>query len=69
MAILELANNIYERFKSNQYTIRVFIDLKKAFDTVNYEVLLDKLDFNGIRGIPLAWLASYLCYRQQCHGS
>ena len=68
MAILELVNNIYEGFENNQYTVGVFIDLKKAFDTVNHEILLDKLNFYGIRGIPLTWLTSYLSHRQQCHG-
>ena len=66
MAILELVNNIYEGFENNQYTVGVFIDLKKAFDTVNHEILLDKLNFYGIRGIPLTWLTSYLSHRQQC---
>ena len=66
MAILELVNNIYEGFENNQYTVRVFIDLKKAFDTVNHEILLDKLNFYGIRGIPLTSLTSYLSHRQQC---
>ena len=66
MAILELVNNIYEGFENNQYTVGVFIDLKKAFDTVNHEILLDKLNFYGIRGIPLTSLTSYLSHRQQC---
>ena len=43
-----------------------FFDLKKAFDTLNHEILLDKLNFYGIRGIPLTWLTSYLSHKQQC---
>ena len=66
MATLELVNNIYEGFENNQYSVGVFIDLKKAFDTVNHEILLDKLNFYGIRGIPLTWLTSHLSHRQQC---
>ena len=65
MAILELINNIYEGFENNQYTVGVFVDLKKAFDTVNHEILLDKLNFYSITGIPLTWLTSYLSHRQQ----
>ena len=65
MAILELVNNIYQGFENNEYTIGIFVDLKKAFDTVNHNILLDKLNFYGIRGTPLAWLASYLSNRQQ----
>ena len=65
MAILELINNIYEGFENNQYTVGVFVDLKKAFDTVNHEILLDKLNFYSITGILLTWLTSYLSHRQQ----
>ena len=65
MAILELVNNIYQGFENNEYTIGIFVDLKKAFDTVNHNILLDKLNFYGICGTPLAWLASYLSNRQQ----
>ncbi|KAK2557307.1 hypothetical protein P5673_020405 [Acropora cervicornis] len=63
--------SICEGFENNQYTVGVFIDLKKAFDTDNHEILLDKPSFYGIRGIPLAWLASYLSHAQTtvCHGS
>ena len=65
MAILEFVNNVYEGFENNEYTVGIFLDLKKAFDTVNHQILIDKLNFYGIRGTPLAWLTSYLTDRQQ----
>ena len=43
----------------------VFIDLKKAFDTVNYDLLVKKLFFYGIRGTANAWLNNYLTNRNQ----
>ena len=41
-ALLQLADQIYESFESNKYTIEVFIDLPKAFDTVDHIILLEK---------------------------
>ena len=42
-AILELMHNITKSFEKNEYMLGVFIDLKKAFDRVNHEILLHKL--------------------------
>ena len=48
-----------------QYTSMVFIDLKKAFDTVDHEILLQKLTKYGIIGLENTWFASYLEKRMQ----
>ena len=50
---------------SNKYCVGLFVDLKKSFDTINHRILINKLDYYGIRGKPLDWLISYLNDIQQ----
>ena len=56
---------ISQAIDNNEYTAGVFLDLAKAFDTVNHEILLRKLDHYGIRGIVHDWFKNYLINRQQ----
>ena len=49
----------------NLFSCGVFIDVKKAFDTVDHKILLDKLNYYGFRGIVIQWFFSYLATRTQ----
>ena len=46
-------------------TVAIFIDIKIAFDTLNHEILVNKLYHYGIIGIVLEWIVSYLSNRKQ----
>ena len=55
LATIELVTKILQAINNSEYTIGVFLDLAKAFDTVNHEILLKILEHYGIRGIALEW--------------
>ena len=64
-AIFNLTNYIYDHLNRTNSVVNVLIDLRKAFDTVDHELLLQKLSLYGIRGLPLLWMKSYLSNRKQ----
>ena len=64
-ALIELVDQIRLNMGGNHMTCGIFIDLSKAFDTVNHQILIDKLDHYGIRGNALEIFRSYLSNRQQ----
>ena len=65
-ALLELVSEISESFENNKCTLGIFIDLSKAFDTVNHDILISKLRRYGITGTNLDWFENYLTNRKQC---
>ena len=64
-ALLSIVEEIRKNLDNKLYTCGVFVDLEKAFDTVNHEILIKKLDHYGIRGSYNNWLNSYLTNRKQ----
>ena len=63
--IIHLLNNVTTASNSNKYSIAIFCDLRKAFDTVDKEILLKKLQKVGIKNIELEWFSNYLDDRRQ----
>ena len=64
-ALINATENVYQSVDNKQFTLGVFIDFSKAFDTVNHTILLKKLEIYGIRGNVLELFTSYLTNRKQ----
>ena len=64
-ALLSIIEKIRTSLDNKMYSCGIFIDLEKAFDTVNHQILLSKLDHYGIRGVANQWFSSYLSNRYQ----
>lgn len=65
LALADLTADIAEHMDNGSTTLGIFIDLRKAFDTINHNILLKKLEHYGIRGIALNWFETYLHLRKQ----
>ena len=57
---MELTEEVTHNIEKKLVSAGIFIELKKVFDTVNYEILLRKLENYGLRGITKTWIKSYL---------
>ena len=64
-ALIQITELIKKSIDKGKYGCSIFIDLRKAFDTVNHEILLTKLEHYGIRDKMLEWFRSYLSKRKQ----
>ena len=63
--LVHFLNKISEAKNQNKHTIAIFCDLRKAFDTVDHQILLKQLSNLGVRGIELEWFRNYLSNRKQ----
>lgn len=64
-ALISLTEKVREACDSGKIACGVFLDLRKAFDTVNHSILLEKLKHYGIRGVAYEWFQSFLKERMQ----
>ena len=65
--VLQFVDKILEALNKPvpEYSLGIFLDLKKAFDTVNFNILLSKLEHYGFRGVSNLWFRNYLTNREQ----
>ena len=64
--LISLTDYVKKEIQKGNYVGMVLIDLQKAFDTVNHEILLSKLEAIGVKPDSCSWFRSYLSNREQC---
>lgn len=65
LALIDVIDNIYSCLDNNETVVGIYVDLQKAFDTVDHNILLYKLYNCGVRGIAHKWFVNYLYNRKQ----
>ena len=62
---IDFIDKITEAIDEGKYSIGIFLDLSKAFDTIDHKILIRKLEHYGIRGVAKDWFENYLYNRKQ----
>ena len=65
LSLINLINDVIKSIDKGMVNIGIFIDFKKAFDTINHTILFKKLEHYGVQGVPLQWFKDYLADRFQ----
>ena len=65
-AVLQFLSDSYDCLEKREHLVSVCLDLSKAFDTIDHELLFRKLSWIGVRGVALDWFKSYMSGRTQC---
>jgi hypothetical protein len=68
MAVIKIKEYILQSFQQHQYVLGIFIDYCKAFDSLDHEIILDKIKHYGVRTVALQLFRSYLSHRFQYVG-
>ena len=64
-AIIQSCDEIIKTLSNKEHIVGIFLDLSKAFDTIDHQILIHKLSKMGVRGIILSWFKNYLSNRKQ----
>ena len=59
LAMVYLVDNTSNALQGGEYVLGLYLDFSKAFDAVNHKILVGQMEFYGIRGVALKWLADY----------
>ena len=64
-ALIKVLDRVYESMGKGDTAVDVYLDIEKAFDCINHNISLNKLQYYGIRGVAWNWFSSYLENRKQ----
>ena len=68
LAIFNLTESVLKEMEKGNFCIGLFMDLSKAFDTIDHHILLNKLEYYGVRGIALQWFSIHMMHRLEWIG-